>query len=86
MDFIILGPLVLGIATMISIFVLVAITKLKREATDAFFLNSITALLLLFAVGVIEDDKEVWLRVVSFIGLVATGSTIVSPFLKNRSK
>ena len=63
-------------------YILYLIKSQNRNAWDALFLNSTIGILTLFMIGVLVNDKEVWLRIVSFIGVVATGSALASSFLK----
>jgi hypothetical protein len=73
----------LVIITLFSASILAIIVLQNRNAWDALFLNSTIALVILFMIGLLVNDKEVWLRVIGFIGVVATGSAIASVFIKN---
>lgn len=54
----------------------------SRNAWDILFFNSTVGILILFMIGLLLDDKDAWLRIISFIGTVATGSAVVSAWLK----
>lgn len=54
----------------------------KKNAWDILFYNSMIGILVLLTIGLLVNDKDVWLKIISFIGVVATGSAITSSFLK----
>lgn len=58
------------------------VLKNERNAWDALFLNSTIAIIALFMIGLVSNTEEIWLRIVSFIGIMATGSAIMSAFTK----
>lgn len=76
----------LAILVLLSFYILWLIKWQRRNAWDVLFFNSTLGLITLFIIGVLMNDKEIWLRVISFIGIVATGSAIASVFIKVSDK
>jgi len=72
----------LGVLVILSGYVLWLIKQQERNAWDVLFLNSTLGIIALFMTGILMNDKEIWLRVISFIGVVATGSAIAAVFIK----
>lgn len=56
----------------------------KRNAWDLLFFNTTLGILALFLIGILLNDKEIWLRVISFLGIVATGSAFASAFFRSK--
>lgn len=58
----------------------------KRNAQDILAFNTLLGIVSLFIIGLISNDKEVWLKIVSFLGVVATGSAFASTFFRGRNE
>jgi len=57
----------------------------KRNAWDVLAFNTILGIISLFIIGLIMNDKEIWLRVISYLGIVATGSAFASAFFRHKN-
>ncbi len=72
----------LGILVVLSGYILWLIKWRRRNAWDVLFLNSTLGIIALFMIGILMNNQEVWLRVISFIGVVATGSAVAATFIR----
>jgi len=52
----------------------------KKNSWDLLAFNTILGIIALFMIGILANDMNVWTKVVSFLGLVATGSAFAAIF------
>lgn len=53
-----------------------------KNAWDVLAFNSVLGIVALFMIGILAGNAEVWLRIVSFLGVVATGSAFAAVLSK----
>jgi hypothetical protein len=64
-------------------YVLLLIKWRKKTVHDVLLLNSALSIMAMCSIGIALNDKDVWLRTISFIGVIAIVGISVLPFIGN---
>jgi len=73
----------LTIIIALAFYLLLLIKWRKKTAHDVLLLNSALSILAMCSIGIVLDDKDIWLRTISFIGVIAIIGIGVLPFVGN---